>query len=494
MATHLKFKSFKAPLESIELHPSSDPVNIYACGITPDGPAHVGHLRMYITIDLIIRIITYKLNRPVKFVMNVTDYADSIAVKAKAKNLEQCITFARRYEKQFFDFMEKFGNRLPTRIFRVTEYMYQIQAFVKKIYNDHLGARAYEDESIYFNGAKYLETHSYPTLLKHSKPQSTSPNFAIWKERTPSADSLFHIAWPDMLPETFPPLPMGIPGWHTECATFLDTMEKVDIHIAGRDLLENYHADNQYAQVPHIQCPIHVFVGSVKDDNGSKMSKSLKNAIHLKTIWNAVQPSGTHQLVRKMRLLCLYQNYDDPIFYGKTFSAMESIDVGFSHLYTRYYTIMDDLKNIQTEMWTPLDNDTYQTFIQLKYMIEVYLGLVEFSSILQSTILLQKEIMTYMSSSQPKFKLVMTMFTYFKFITKDIMGLDYETLPPEVYHNILAEIGDREIYDRFETLEFTLEALVKLRKEIKAQGIYETSDLIRSVCKRYGIFITDPKL
>lgn len=488
----VRFKSFRSPFEETELHHSPEPVKIYACGITPDGPTHVGHLRMYTTIDIVSRILEYKLNRPTMFMMNITDFADSIVEKSKAKNFKDCQKYAKSYEDNFFYLMSLMKNKKPVKIFKVSQHIPEIQKMVKKLYNENMAIVDVNSKGdVVFNGEGYTLDHPYPKFIKCGK-EVAPPKFALWKTRAGN------LAWEDQEPDSFPTLLKGIPGWHTECATFLDQIGNLDIHFGGKDLLDNYHFDNQYAQIPHINCKIFAFVGSVKDENGLKMSKSLNNAVSLKQLFEAAQYTGQFQLVRRLRMMCIYQNFDDPIFYHKTMKWIETNDIGFSHLYTTYYTFIDEFEKNENEVWNDVDNETYRVYIQLRYMIEISMTKMLFGNIFHHVQLLQNEISKYIfNSSTPKAKLVTEMFSYFKFIVENIIGLDYEYIPKIGYDKITRCVSKsltNDTFQEFKKLEINLKSILKFRSFMKKQGIWEVSDEIRRILYKCGIFITDRKI
>lgn len=62
-------------------------VSIYACGVTPYDDAHLGHIRNYTTLDIIIRILQDFFKFKVHFVMNVTDVDDKIILRARQRHL-----------------------------------------------------------------------------------------------------------------------------------------------------------------------------------------------------------------------------------------------------------------------------------------------------------------------------------------------------------------------------------------------------------------------
>jgi len=84
MKTHCSFfNSLTGKLENFRpLQKKS--VSIYVCGITPEGPAHLGHAFTYTSFDALIRYLTYK-GFKVNYTQNVTDIDDDILRKAKTE-------------------------------------------------------------------------------------------------------------------------------------------------------------------------------------------------------------------------------------------------------------------------------------------------------------------------------------------------------------------------------------------------------------------------
>lgn len=62
-------------------------VSLYACGITPYSNTHLGHIRNYGTLDIIVRILKDYFGFDVNFVMNVTDVDDKIILRARQRHL-----------------------------------------------------------------------------------------------------------------------------------------------------------------------------------------------------------------------------------------------------------------------------------------------------------------------------------------------------------------------------------------------------------------------
>jgi len=69
--------------ETIDLPRDGSPLRWYTCGPTVYDAAHLGHARMYVSTDIIRRILVDYLRANVVFAMNVTDYDTKIIVRAR---------------------------------------------------------------------------------------------------------------------------------------------------------------------------------------------------------------------------------------------------------------------------------------------------------------------------------------------------------------------------------------------------------------------------
>lgn len=59
----------------------------YNCGPTVYDESHVGHARLYVTIDIMRRVLTDYFKYDVLFMMNITDIDDKIIVRARHEHL-----------------------------------------------------------------------------------------------------------------------------------------------------------------------------------------------------------------------------------------------------------------------------------------------------------------------------------------------------------------------------------------------------------------------
>lgn len=62
-------------------------VSLYACGVTPYSDTHLGHIRNYTTLDIVVRILKDYFGFDVNYIMNVTDVDDKIIKQARQRHL-----------------------------------------------------------------------------------------------------------------------------------------------------------------------------------------------------------------------------------------------------------------------------------------------------------------------------------------------------------------------------------------------------------------------
>ncbi|XP_003703304.2 cysteine--tRNA ligase, cytoplasmic [Megachile rotundata] len=228
---------------------------------------------------------------------------------------------SQNWETEFHKDMDSLNVLKPNVLTRVSEYIPEIIAFVKKIIENGV---AYESNgSVYFDVAAFdkQDKHYYAKLVPeaygdtssleegegvlstHESSEKRSPtDFALWKsskEGEPWWDS---------------PWGKGRPGWHIECSVMASIIcgESLDIHTGGVDLKFPHH-DNEIAQAEAyfnnsnwVRYFLHAGHLTI---SGCKMSKSLKNFI---TIQDALKKHSARQL----RLAFLLHSWKDTLDYS----------------------------------------------------------------------------------------------------------------------------------------------------------------------------------
>ncbi len=255
-------------------------VNMYACGITVSGEAHIGHAYQALIYD-IMRKFLIKKGYDVTYARNYTDVDDKIIAKSKETGIP-ADAYAKMMIKKIDAVMAKMKVDDPDVWLKATENIGNIIDFVSTLIEK---GHAYPTE----NGDVYFDVESFPAYGKLSNrnledalngvridndESKKSPlDFALWKSAKEG-----EICWDS-------PWGKGRPGWHIECSAmnkvaFGDT---VDIHGGGRDLIFPHH-ENEIAQTEALTGKQFVKYwthnGLIKV-NGQKMSKSLGNSIVL---------------------------------------------------------------------------------------------------------------------------------------------------------------------------------------------------------------------
>ncbi|CAK1551714.1 unnamed protein product [Leptosia nina] len=257
------------------------------------------------------------------------------------------VKLSRHWENEFHKDMKALNILPPDVLTRVTEYVPQIVAFIKKIIDNGL---AYESNgSVYFNVCEFDNSgkHHYARLvpeaygdtkslqegegdLADENSEKKSPNdFALWK-RSKAGEPSWDSPWGQ-----------GRPGWHIECSAMAGDVfgSKLDIHTGGVDLKFPHH-DNEMAQseayydepgwVNYFLHTGHLTIA------GCKMSKSFKNFV---TISDALQ----RYTARQLRIAFLLHSWNNTLDYSDNTMEMA---IQTEKMFNEFFlTVKDSLRN-----------------------------------------------------------------------------------------------------------------------------------------------------
>ena len=255
-------------------------VNMYACGITVSGEAHIGHAYQALIYD-IIRKYLVRIGYAVTYARNYTDVDDKIIAKSHETGIP-ADAYAAMMIKKIDKQMTRFEVDDPDIWLKATENIGNIIDFVKDlIEKGHAYPTA--DGSVYFSvesfpGYGCLSNRSTDDMLDgvridNDDQKRSALDFALWK-----AAKEGEISWDS-------PWGKGRPGWHIECSAMNRAAfgEQIDIHGGGRDLIFPHH-ENEIAQSEALTgkrfVKYWIHNGLIKV-NGQKMSKSLGNSLLL---------------------------------------------------------------------------------------------------------------------------------------------------------------------------------------------------------------------
>lgn len=261
-------------------------VTIYLCGATVQSPPHLGHIRSYVSFDVLHRWLRH-LGYTVIFARNVTDVEDKIIAKSAQEGVATW-QVAYRNERAFNQAYDTLGCLPPTVEPRATGHLLEMFALIRRLID---GGHAYVS-----GGDVYFDVSSWPDYgsLSHQRPEDMLASeesdelkhdvrdFALWKAAKPGEPS-----WES-------PWGQGRPGWHIECSAMAERYlgGDFDIHGAGRDLIFP-HNENERAQskaAGNGSAAFWMHNGLVTDANDEKMSKSLGNSMLVSETVRRVRP------------------------------------------------------------------------------------------------------------------------------------------------------------------------------------------------------------
>jgi cysteinyl-tRNA synthetase len=264
-------------------------VSIYLCGLTVQGPPHIGHVRNWVTFDILRRWLELD-GLDVTFVRNVTDIDDKIIIKS-ADAHEPWWALAFRNERTIIEAERILGCRAPSYEPRATGHVTEMVELMQRLI---AGGHAYEvDGDVYFDvrsfpdygalsGQRIDEMHAAGDSAGDSRKRDPR-DFALWKSAKPGEPS-----WAT-------PWGRGRPGWHLECSAMATRYlgPTFDIHGGGLDLVFPHH-ENELAQSVAAGDGFarYWMHNGLLTMAGEKMSKSLGNTLQVGEIvkrWRPVE-------------------------------------------------------------------------------------------------------------------------------------------------------------------------------------------------------------
>ncbi|MCW2800831.1 MAG: cysteine--tRNA ligase [Aeromicrobium sp.] len=276
--------------ELVPVHPGH--VGIYHCGLTVQGPPHIGHIRKEVVFDVLRRWLE-RSGYEVTIVANVTDIDDKILSKADEQS-RPWFAVAYENERALHAAYEVLGCIPPTYEPRATGHVPEmIEMMQTLIERGH--AYVAEDGS----GDVYFDVRSWPSYgeLSNQKiddmlPAEDAPpegkrdarDFALWKGHKDGEPE--SASWPT-------PWGRGRPGWHLECSAMAAKYlgDEFDIHGGGLDLRfphhENELAQSRAAGQAFARYWMH---NAMLNLSGSKMSKSVGNSLMVSEVVKRVRP------------------------------------------------------------------------------------------------------------------------------------------------------------------------------------------------------------
>ncbi|MDQ3732920.1 MAG: cysteine--tRNA ligase [Actinomycetota bacterium] len=274
------------------VHPGK--AGIYHCGLTVQGPPHIGHIRKEVVFDVLRRWMEHS-GYEVTVVANLTDIDDKILEKAGAAGHEWW-ALAYANERALHAAYDALGCRAPTYEPRATGHIPEMIEMIDVLID---AGHAYPAND--GSGDVYFDVRSWPSYGELSgqrlddmeaaadadpRGKRDPRDFALWKGTKP--DEPATASWAT-------PWGRGRPGWHLECSAMAGKYlgDEFDIHGGGLDLRfphhENELAQSRAAGRPFARVWMH---NAMLNLTGEKMSKSVGNALLVSEVIKRVRPAA----------------------------------------------------------------------------------------------------------------------------------------------------------------------------------------------------------
>ncbi|MBI3771402.1 MAG: cysteine--tRNA ligase [Gammaproteobacteria bacterium] len=325
-------------------------VKMYVCGMTVYDYCHVGHARVLVVFDMVVRYLRY-LGYDVTYVRNITDIDDKI-IKRASENREHINDLTGRFIIAMHEDADKLGVLRPDHEPRATASIDDIVTMIK-ILVDKGYAYVGSNGDVYYDVSKFetygqlsgkrLEDLRAGARVEISEAKDDPLDFVLWKIAKPGEPS-----WPS-------PCGAGRPGWHIECSAMSTQClgNHFDIHGGGLDLQFPHH-ENEIAQSEAATgCKfVNVWMhNGFVQINEEKMSKSLGNFFTLREVLKQYAPEV-------IRYFILASHYRSPLNYAdqnldsakaaldRFYTSLRGVNVGQvndgGEYETRFRTVMED--------------------------------------------------------------------------------------------------------------------------------------------------------
>ena len=339
-------------------------VGLYVCGMTVYDYCHVGHARVMVVFDTVVRYLRYS-NYDVTYVRNITDIDDKIIHRAN-ENGEDFHALTER----FIDAMhedERALSVLPVDIEpRATTSIPDIISMIEKLIANKFAYVGTNGDVFYavekFKNYGQLSGKNLDDLQAGERvdvdlAKRNPMDFVLWK-MAKEGEPFWESPWGN-----------GRPGWHIECSAMSTCClgNSFDIHGGGMDLQFPHH-ENEIAQSEGATGEKFVNLwmhnGFVRI-NEEKMSKSLGNFFTVREVLKQYRPEI-------IRFFILTSHYRSPLNYSD-----ESLNDAAAGL-TRLYTALRDVEIIEADIdlefknrFEQAMNDDFNTPVALAVLFDV---------------------------------------------------------------------------------------------------------------------------
>ena len=321
-------------------------IRIYVCGMTVYDLCHLGHARVMVVFDTIIRYLRYR-GFDVTYVRNITDIDDKIIQRANELG-ESVQSLTNRYIDFMNEDLEALSILKPNFEPRATEFIPQIIEMISNLIKEGYAYPA-------TNGDVYYRTRRFRNYGKLSgerlddlwagsriapdEAKDDVVDFVLWKSSKPN-EPKWESPWGD-----------GRPGWHIECSAMSTSLlgNHFDIHGGGMDLLFPHH-ENEIAQSEAATggkfVNLWMHNGYLQID-AEKMSKSLKNFLTIREVLGT--DSDRERIGEVLRFVFLTSQYRSPLNYSD--ESLKNAKLGLKRIYLSLHKAeqLSDEHSVETD-------------------------------------------------------------------------------------------------------------------------------------------------
>ena len=321
-------------------------VKMYVCGMTVYDLCHLGHARVLVVFDTVVRYLRFR-GYEVTYVRNITDIDDKIIQRAN-ENGEAFDALTRRFIDAMHEDSEALKVLPPDEEPQATQSMDDIISMVQTLI-DKGYAYAADNGDVYYDvsafehygqlSGKQLDDLRAGERVAVDEHKDDPLDFVLWKAAKPGEPS-----WDS-------PWGPGRPGWHIECSAMSTCClgNHFDIHGGGQDLQFPHH-ENEIAQSEaatgekFVNLWMHNGFVRINDE---KMSKSLGNFFTVREILK--QYKG-----EEVRYFVLASHYRSPLNFSD--QLLDNARAALTRLY-------NSLRGIEPATVDTQDDEYSQRFI-----------------------------------------------------------------------------------------------------------------------------------
>ena len=444
-------------------------VGMYVCGMTVYDYCHIGHARVMVGFDVVVRWLRH-IGYDVNYVRNITDIDDKIINRAK-DNGESIYQLTDRFIKAMHEDADNLGCERPNSEPKATDFIPQMQHLIQTLESKNLAYQGATGDVYYAveNFAEYgklskrrlADMQAGASERVNVETDKKNPfDFVLWKsaKQTESQETKWQSPWG-----------VGRPGWHIECSAMSTCClgDTFDIHGGGHDLQFPHH-ENEIAQSEGATGKTYannwMHVGFINVD-GEKMSKSLGNFFTIRDVMGQFHPET-------IRFFILSSHYRSPVNFSD--SALKEAQTSL----TRLYQALKSVESL-TEPAGEIDKTPFKTPFN-QAMCDDFNSAGAVSVLFSLAREINKAVNLETAEGNAQALALVT-------LLKDLaQPLNILQLNPTDF--LQAKVGETTGLSDSE-----IEAFIEARKQAKADKDFAKADQIRNMLKEQGIELEDSK-